>query len=532
MTPGAPQSNESHPEPARTPGVSPFNESVPEPARTPGVPHSRRTVSVPPRRDRGIEYLGLSRIVGPLVFVTKVHDVGYDEVVEIRDPAGNLRLGKVLDISVDRAVVEVLEGTEGLSNSQTSVRFLGESLTLPVSADMLGRVFDGMGRPADGSPAPFRGDKRDVNGRPINPYARVFPRDFIQTGISALDGMNTLVRGQKLPIFSGNGLPHNQIAAQITRQAKLLDQEVRFTIVFAAMGVKHDVAQFFIRTFEQSGVLSQVSMFLSLANAPSVERLQTPRTALTLAEHLAFDLGMHVLVILTDMTNYCESLREVGTARGDIPARKGYPGYLYSDLASVYERAGRVQGSEGSITQVPVLTMPSDDISHPVPDLTGYITEGQIVLDRDLFQRGVYPPIAGLPSLSRLMKDGIGRGKTRDDHPHLASQLFAAYSHVKQVRGLAAVIGEEELSPQDKRYIEFGELFEHKFLAQGESENRSIEQTLQLGWDVISHLPKDELHRLTQEELSEHYRTERVERLSTGSESSTHPEAPDEGATT
>lgn len=464
--------------------------------------------------DRGLEYVGLSRVVGPLIFIEHVHDVAYDEVVEVRDPAGRIRLGKVLDVSSDRAVVQVLEGTTGLSNTDTRVRFLGRSMRLAVSTEMLGRVFDGMGRPIDGAPAPFGGAERDVNGRPINPSARTFPTDFIQTGISAIDGMNTIVRGQKLPIFSGSGMPHNAIAAQMIRQAKLLQEDVQFTIVFAAMGLKHDVAQFFVRSFEESGVLSRVAMFLSLADAPSIERLQTPRTALTLAEHLAFELDMHVLVIMTDMTNYCESLREVGTARGEIPARKGYPGYLYSDLASLYERAGRVVGSEGSITQVPILTMPSDDISHPVPDLTGYITEGQIVLDRDLFQRGIYPPIAGLPSLSRLMKDGIGPGKTRDDHTHLAGQLFAAYSRVKQVRGLAAVIGEEELSGLDKLYVEFGERFEREFLSQDEHENRSLEQTLEIGWDVISHLPKSELHRLTEEELDTHYRTEKVERLS------------------
>ncbi|KPL02961.1 MAG: ATP synthase subunit B, partial [Planctomycetes bacterium SM23_65] len=449
----------------------------------------------------GLEYVGLSRIEGPLIVVEKVHDVGFDETVEVTDPSGQTRIGQVLDVSEEHAVVQVLEGTTGLSNASTRVRFLGRSLRLPVSRQMLGRVFDGLGRAADGGPDPFRGEPRDVNGSPINPYSRTYPRDFIQTGISAIDGMNTLVRGQKLPIFSGSGMPHNQIAAQITRQAKLLREEVEFRLVFSAMGVKHDVAQFFIRSFEESGVLSDVAMFLSLASAPSIERLLTPRTALTLAEHLAFDLGMHVLVILTDMTNYCESLREVGTARGEIPARKGYPGYLYSDLASIYERAGRVQQSEGSITQVAIVTMPSDDISHPVPDLTGYITEGQIVLERDLFQRGIYPPIAGLPSLSRLMKDGIGEGRTRGDHAHLASQLFAAYSHVKQVRGLAAVIGEEELSTLDKRYVEFGNRFEQDYLRQGEHEERSIEQTLDLGWKVLTLLPRAELYRVSEDEI-------------------------------
>jgi V/A-type H+-transporting ATPase subunit B len=353
---------------------------------------------------------------------------------------------------------------------------------------------------------PFGGEQRDINGYPINPCARVYPRDFLQTGISAIDGMNTLVRGQKLPIFSGNGLPHDRIAAQITRQAKLLREEVEFTIVFGAMGVKFDVARFFQRNFEESGVLDHVAMFLSLADDPSILRLATPRTALTLAEHLAFDLGFHVLVLLTDMTNYCESLREISTARGEIPSRKGYPGYLYSDLASIYERAGRVEEGEGSITQMAILTMPSDDISHPIPDLTGFITEGQIVLDRELFQKGIYPPIAGLPSLSRLMKDGIGAGRTRPDHAHLASQLFAAYSKVKDIRSLAAVIGEEELSPLDKLYVQFGERFERELIRQGEHEDRSIDETLDRGWEILSVLPRAELHRLTEEEIEAHYR--------------------------
>jgi len=456
--------------------------------------------------DSGLEYVGVSRIDGPLVFVSVQHAVGYDEVAEVIDANGHRRVGRVLDVTSGMAVVQVLEGTSGLSNQKTRVRFLGESLRINVSRSMLGRVFDGIGRPTDGGPEPFTGLRRDINGEPMNPYVREVPQNFIQTGISAIDGINSLVRGQKLPIFSGNGLPHNQIAAQITRQAKILSGDVEFAVVLAGMGVKHDVAQFFVKNFEDSGVLANVAMFLSLADAPSVERLLTPRSALTLAEHLAFDLGMHILVILTDMTNYCESLREVGIAHGEIPARKGYPGYLYSDLASIYERAGRIRGKEGSITQVPILTMPSDDISHPVPDLTGYITEGQIVLDRELTQRGIYPPIAGLPSLSRLMKDGIGEGKTRPDHAHLASQLFAAYARVKQVRSLAAVIGEEELPPLDKQYLAFGEKFERTFLSQGEFENRSIDQTLELGWDAISTLPREELHRLTQEELAAHYR--------------------------
>jgi V/A-type H+-transporting ATPase subunit B len=456
--------------------------------------------------DHGLQYVGAARIEGPLVVVERVRDVGYDEMVEILDATDRPRLGRVLDISEAQAVVQVLEGSSGLSTRSLCARFLGESFRLPVSRQMLGRVFDGLGRPVDRAAAPLSADRRDVNGLPINPYARRYPREFIQTGLSAIDGMNALVRGQKLPIFSGNGLPHDRVCAQIVRQSKLLEGQVEFSIVFAAMGVKHDVADFFIRNFEESGALARAVMFFSLADAPSVERLLTPRVALTMAEHLAFDCGQHVLVLLTDMTNYCESLREVGTARGEIPGRKGYPGYLYSDLASLYERAGRIEGSPGSITQMAILTMPADDISHPVPDLTGYITEGQIVLDRDLFQRGVYPPIAGLPSLSRLMKDGVGKGYTREDHPALASQLFACYAHVKRVRGLADVIGEEELSPLDKQYLKFGEAFERCFLNQGEQENRSIETTLDLGWEVLSMLPREELHRLSETLLTQHYR--------------------------
>lgn len=456
-------------------------------------------------QDRGLQYAGASRIDGPLFVVERVRDVGYDEVAEIVDDQGRVRTGRVLDVSDRHVVLQVLEGTTGLSNRNTRTRFLGESFRLPVSLNMLGRVFDGLGRPLDGGPEPLSADRRDINGLPINPFSRRYPREFIQTGLSAIDGMNALVRGQKLPIFSGNGLPHDRVAAQIVRQARLLDNQDEFSIIFAAMGVKHDVAQFFIRNFEDSGVLSRVVLFLSLADAPSVERLLTPRMALTYAEHLAFDCGRHVLVLLTDMTNYCESLREIGTARGEIPGRKGYPGYLYSDLASLYERAGRIESAAGSITQVPILTMPSDDISHPVPDLTGYITEGQIVLDRDLTHRGIYPPIAGLPSLSRLMKDGVGKGYTRDDHPALASQLFACYARVKRVRGLADVVGAEELGALDKLYLAFGEAFERRFLNQGEQENRDIATTLDLGWEMLSLLPRDELHRVSEALIEEHY---------------------------
>jgi len=453
----------------------------------------------------GREYIGVDRIDGPLVFVTRTHPVGYRELIECVDRQGNVRLGIVLESSTDFVVAQIFEGTAGLTLPETRVRFRGEPLTLSVSREMLGRVFNGFGLPIDGGPPP-RGDiERDVNGMAINPTARQYPRDFIQTGISVIDGMNTLIRGQKLPIFSGNGLPHNDLAAQIARQARIRGSDTEFAVVFAAMGVKHDVARFFTDSFEESGVLDNVALFLSLADDPSIERLITPRTALTLAEYLAFSEGMHVLVIMTDMTNYCESLREISTIRGEIPSRKGYPGYLYSDLAELYERSGMIKGHSGSITSLPILTMPNDDISHPIPDLSGYITEGQIVFEREMDGRGIYPPVAGLPSLSRLMKDGIGAGMTREDHPHLASQLFAAYSHVKDVRNLASVIGEEELTPLDHNYLEFGKAFEQKFVSQRKDENRSIEQTLDLGWEVLRLLPASELHRITEEEIEKYY---------------------------
>jgi len=453
----------------------------------------------------GREYIGIASVSGPLVAVKGIHNVGYNELAEVIDPSGHVRLGTILESSEKAAVIQVFEGTSGLSVPETRVRFKGEPLHFGAGAEIMGRVFNGLGQPIDDGPAPLAEKRMDVNGLPINPTAREYPKKFIQTGISAIDGMNTLVRGQKLPVFSGTGLPHNRLVAQITRQAKLIGEDTQFAVVFAAMGIKHDVARYFIRNFEESGVLEKVVMFLNLADDPSVERLVTPRTALTAAEFLAFDMNMHVLVILTDMTNYCESLREISTIREEIPSRKGYPGYLYSDLSIIYERAGMVKGIDGSITQMPILTMPNDDISHPVPDLSGYITEGQIVLERELDQRNIYPPIAGLPSLSRLMKDGIGEGMTREDHAHVASQLFAAYSHVKDVRALAAVIGEEELAPLDKIYLEFGERFEREFLSQGEYEDRSIEETLDIGWKVISTLPKEELYRISEEEISKYY---------------------------
>lgn len=446
---------------------------------------------------KGVEYRGIKSVDGPIVAVKRSERVSFNETVYVRDRFGEKRTGRVIDLSDDVAVVQIFGTTTGIDLKDSTVEFLEEPLELRVGPDLLGRIFNGLGEPIDGFPQIVSSEKINVNGNPINPYARIYPRDFIQTGISSIDGMNTLIRGQKLPIFSGNGLPHNRLAAQIIRQAKLRSSDDQFVMVFAGMGIKYDVARFFRNTFEESGVLSKVVMFQSLADSPSIERIITPRCALTAAEYLAYEKGMHVLVVLTDMTNYCEALREISTTRGEVPGRKGYPGYLYSDLAEIYERAGRIQGSEGSITQIPILTMPNDDISHPIPDLTGYITEGQIVLDRELSQKGMYPPVAGLPSLSRLMKDGIGKGMTREDHANVSSQLFASYSKVKSIRNLAAIIGEEELSSIDRLYLKFGEAFEQKFLTQGEYENRSIEETLDIGWRVLKMLPVDELVRIT-----------------------------------
>lgn len=446
---------------------------------------------------KGVEYRGIKSVDGPIVAVKRSERVSFNETVYVRDRFGEKRTGRVIDLSDDVAVVQIFGTTTGIDLKDSTVEFLEEPLELRVGPDLLGRIFNGLGEPIDGFPQIVSSEKINVNGNPINPYARIYPRDFIQTGISSIDGMNTLIRGQKLPIFSGNGLPHNRLAAQIIRQAKLRSSDDQFVMVFAGMGIKYDVARFFRDTFEESGVLSKVVMFQSLADSPSIERIITPRCALTAAEYLAYEKGMHVLVVLTDMTNYCEALREISTTRGEVPGRKGYPGYLYSDLAEIYERAGRIQGSEGSITQIPILTMPNDDISHPIPDLTGYITEGQIVLDRELSQKGMYPPVAGLPSLSRLMKDGIGKGMTREDHANVSSQLFALYSKVKSIRNLAAIIGEEELSSIDRLYLKFGEAFEQKFLTQGEYENRSIEETLDIGWRVLKMLPVDELVRIT-----------------------------------
>jgi V/A-type H+-transporting ATPase subunit B len=460
----------------------------------------------------GQEAIGVARIEGPILVIRNIGGIGYDEVVEIVDDQGRVRRGRVLEVGETSAVVEVFAGTTGLSIAGTRVHFQGQPLHIPVAEEMLGRIFDGLGAPIDGGPQPLPDHYADVNGQPINPSARVYPRDYIQTGISSIDGMNTLVMGQKLPVFSGSGLPHDQLAAQIVRQATLgapADEEpsrsAQFALVFVAVGAKHDVAAYFRESFRESGALNRTAMFLNLADDPPVERLVTPRVALTLAEYLAFEREMHVLVVLTDMTNYCEALRQISNIRGEVPSRKGYPGYLYSDLASLYERTGRIKTSQGSITQIPMLTMPNDDITHPVPDLTGYITEGQIVLSRDLAQQDVYPPVSVLPSLSRLMKDGIGEGNTRADHSHLAAQLYASYAHVQDVRSLASVIGEEELSTIDRRYLEFGEAFENRFVRQEATEERSIKGTLDLGWQLLAMLPQEELTRVSEDELEQYH---------------------------
>ena len=453
---------------------------------------------------KGVEYKGCNSVDGPIIVVRRSENIFYSEIAAVRDRFGAKKIGRVIDISEDYAIVQIFGTTTGLDLDETTLEFLETPMELRVGEGLLGRIFNGLGQPIDGYKDIISSKKVNVNGYPINPYARVYPRDFIQTGISSIDGMNTLIRGQKLPIFSGNGLPHNKLAAQIIRQAKIRNSDEQFVMVFAGMGIKYDVARFFVKTFEESGVLSKVVMFQSLADAPSIERIITPRCALTAAEYLAYEKGMHVLVVMTDMTNYCEALREISTTRGEVPGRKGYPGYLYSDLAELYERAGKVKGSNGSITQIPILTMPNDDISHPIPDLTGYITEGQIVLDREMSQKGMYPPVAGLPSLSRLMKDGIGEGMTREDHKDVASQLFAAYSKVKSVRSLASIIGEEELSQIDKMYLKFGEKLESEFLSQSEFEDRTIEQTLDLGWKVLSLLPKSELYRIKPEYIEKY----------------------------
>ncbi len=453
-----------------------------------------------------LEYIGLKEISGPLIVVEGIQGASYEEMVEITVGPSEKRLGRIVEIHGDIAVVQVFEGTSNISLTNTKIQLMGHPLEIPLSYEILGRVFDGVGRPIDGLGEIYPEVRRDVNGKPINPVSREYPRNYIQTGISSIDGLTTLIRGQKLPIFSANGLGHDTLAVQIVRQAKLAGEEdAEFAVVFVAMGVKHDVADYFKKSFEDSGVMQKVVMFLNLANDPVVERIIAPRCALTVAEYLAFEHNMHVLVILTDITSYCEALREISSSKGEIPSRKGFPGYLYSDLASLYERAGMIKGKKGSITQIPILTMPNDDITHPIPDLTGYITEGQIVLDRSLHQKGIYPPVNVLPSLSRLMKDGIGEGFTREDHPAVANQLFASYAHVQEVRALASVIGEDELSELDKKYIEFGKAFEEEFVSQSREEERSMENTLDLGWRLLGILPKEELDRVDVKILDKYY---------------------------
>jgi V/A-type H+-transporting ATPase subunit B len=459
-----------------------------------------------------IEYLGLSSINGPLIALEGVQDAFYDEIVEFVVDGRDRKLGRIVEIYEDKAVIQVFGPSDNMSLKNTHTKLTGHPLEIALSPDILGRTFNGIGQPIDDMGPITSNIKRDVNGLPLNPVSREYPRNYIRTGISAIDGLTTLIRGQKLPIFSGNGLPHDQLAAQIVRQASLgADSEEEFAIVFAAMGVKHDVADFFRRTFEDSGVSDHVTMFMNLANDPVVERLVTPKVALTAAEYLAFEHDMHILVILTDMTSFAEAMREVSSSKGEIPSRKGYPGYLYSELATIYERAGIVRGVNGSVTQIPILTMPNDDITHPIPDLTGYITEGQIVLDRQLHGQSIYPPISILPSLSRLMKDGIGEGYTREDHQDLANQLFSAYAKVGDARNLASVIGEDELSPVDKKYLEFGKAFEAQYIRQEHSENRIIEETLDLGWRLLGILPKEELDRVDTKILAKYYHTDSEE---------------------
>ena len=454
-----------------------------------------------------IEYLGLSEINGPLIALEGVKDAAYDEIVEFSmNDGAEKRLGRIIEIYEDKAVIQVFEGSEGMSLSNTHTKLTGHPMEISLSPDILGRTFNGIGQPIDGLGPIVAEEKRDVNGKPLNPVSREYPRNYIRTGISAIDGLTTLIRGQKLPIFSGNGLPHDQLAAQIVNQSSLGDDvDEEFAVVFAAMGVKHDVAEFFQKTFEESGASEHVVMFLNLANDPVVERLITPKVALTVAEYLAYEKNMHILVVLTDMTSFAEAMREVSSSKGEIPSRKGYPGYLYSELATIYERAGIVEGAKGSVTQIPILTMPNDDITHPIPDLTGYITEGQIVLDRSLNGQSLYPPINVLPSLSRLMKDGIGKGFTREDHQDVANQLFSSYAKVGDARALASVIGEDELSPTDKKYLEFGKAFEQQFVGQGPNVNRTIEETLDLGWKLLHLLPKEELDRIDTKILEKYY---------------------------
>lgn len=450
-------------------------------------------------------YRTIQQVTGPLLFVEGVTGISYGEIVSVEDPSGEKRTGQVLEVTTKIAVVQVFEGTRGLDIAKTNVRFLGETMKLAVGADMMGRVFSGKGIPIDGGPPLIAEDIRDIHGSPINPESREYPREFIQTGISAIDGLNTLTRGQKLPIFSGNGLPHNRIAAQIARQARVLGEEEEFAVVFAAMGITAEEARFFRQNFERTGALENVVLFLNLADQPAVERIITPRLALTAAEALAYDYDLQLLVILTDMTNYAEALREISAAREEVPGRRGYPGYLYTDLATIYERAGRIKGRKGTITQLPILTMPNDDITHPVIDLTGYITEGQLLLDRGLYRKGIFPPMNPLPSLSRLMKMSIGKGRTRQDQKEVSDQLYAAYATGRDLRDLVAVVGEEALTEQDRKFLEFADRFEYEFIAQGEFDNRSIFQTLDIGWELLTMFPDAELKRIVPETIEKYH---------------------------
>ncbi len=451
------------------------------------------------------EYRTIREVVGPLMLVENVEGVTYDELVEIEQENGEIRMGKVLQVENDKALVQLYEGAQGLKISTSKARFLGHGLKLSVSEDMLGRVFNGMGKPIDGGAEIIPEDKLDINGQPINPAARDYPNEFIQTGISAIDGLNTLVRGQKLPVFSMSGLPHANLAAQIARQAKVLNSDSKFAVVFAAVGITYEEADFFISDFRKTGAIERTVLFMNLANEPAIERIATPRMALTCAEYLAFELGMHVLVIITDITNYAEALRETSAARKEVPGRRGYPGYLYTDLATMYERAGRIKGKEGSITQIPILTMPEDDKTHPIPDLTGYITEGQIILSRELHKKGITPPIDVLPSLSRLKDKGIGKGKTREDHADTMNQLFSAYSQGKEAKELATILGESALSETDRLYAKFAAEFEKEYVNQGFDTNRTIEETLDLGWKLLGVLPKSELKRIKDEYIEKYY---------------------------
>ncbi|KYK22931.1 ATP synthase subunit B [Thermoplasmatales archaeon SM1-50] len=451
--------------------------------------------------NKEIEYMTVTEVAGPLMIVENIQKVAYNEVVKIRTSTGEERTGQVLEVFENKAVVQVFEGTRGLDTKKTSARFIGETMKLGVSKEIIGRVFDGTGNPLDDAPHIISEERRDINGEPINPCAREYPREFIQTGISTIDGLNTLVRGQKLPIFSGAGLPHNDIAAQIARQAKVLGKEENFAVVFCAMGITAEESNLFIKDFENTGALERTVMFLNLADDPTIERIILPRLALTCAEYLAFTLDMQVLVILTDMTNYAEALREIAAAREEVPGRRGYPGYMYTDLAYIYERAGRIKGKKGSITQIPMLTMPDDDITHPIPDLTGYITEGQIVLERGLYKKGIYPPIAVLPCLSRLMDRGIGEGRTREDHADVSNQLYAGYEEGCDLRDLVAIVGEDALSDRDKKFLRFADEFEKHFVSQGNHEDRSIKETLTIAWELLSILPVSELKKIDEKHI-------------------------------